>query len=182
MYEFFTKNGFCCPHTLCGSRATFRYEHLRRELGTRFIAKPRFGSLGRGVVLVDSEKALQDLPDGDWIFQTFIDTACGTDKPRDIRIFAAGGRVLAAVERTGAKGGIVSNVHQGGECARTEVPEAVTQTALSVIKKAGLLYGTADFLYDGSTYWLCEINASPGFEGVEKLGFNIAGGIIRLLQ
>ena len=179
MYEFFAKNGFCCPKTLCGSRTTFRYEYLCSELGTPFIAKPRFGSLGRGIVLVDFEKVLQSLPDGDWIFQTFIDTACGTDNPRDIRIFAAGGRVLAAVERTGVKGGIVSNVHQGGECAKKEVPESVTKTALSVIEKAGLWYGTADFLYDGSTYWLCEINASPGFEGVEKLGFNIAGAIIQ---
>ena len=179
MYEFFKANGFCCPQTLCGTKDSFEYEYLAQKLGTPFIAKPRYGSLGRGIVMIESSQSLQELPDGDCVFQTFIDTACGTDCPRDVRIFAVGGMVAAVVERVGQKGGIVSNVHQGGMCATKEVPVYVITTALSAIKKAGLWYGTADFLYDGKTYYLCEINASPGFEGVEKLGFNIAGDIIR---
>ena len=179
MYEFFVESGFCCPKTLCGTKNSFEFAYLVKELGIPFIAKPRFGSLGRSIVAVESPQSLQKLPDGDWIFQAFIDTACGTDHPRDVRVFAVGGRVVAVVERTGTKGGIVSNVHQGGECSKKEVPECVIETALSAIKKAGLWYGTADFLFDGKTYYLCEINASPGFEGVEKLGFNIAGDIIR---
>lgn len=182
MYEFFKANGFCCPQTICGTKDSFEYEYLAQKLGTPFIAKPRFGSLGRCVTLVDSGTKLQSLPDCDWVFQIFIDTACGTDCPRDVRIFAVGGMVAAVVERVGQKGGIVSNVHQGGMCATKEVPVYVITTALSAIKKAGLLYGTADFLYDGKTYYLCEINASPGFEGVEKLGFNIAKTIIQCLQ
>ena len=179
MYEFFKRNGFCCPQTLCGTKDSFEFEYLVQELGRPFIAKPRFGSLGRGVAIVDSGTKLQNLPDGDWVFQTFIDTACGTDCPRDVRVFAVGGKVAAVVERVGQKGSIVSNVHQGGMCVAKEVPDFVVETALDAIKKAGLLYGTADFLYDGKTYYLCEINASPGFEGVEKLGFNIAGTFVR---
>ncbi|MBO7486524.1 MAG: hypothetical protein J6T84_10745 [Spirochaetaceae bacterium] len=182
MYEFFKANGFCCPQTLCGTKNSFEYEYLAQKLGTPFIAKPRFGSLGRCVTLVDSGAKLQSLPDGYWVFQTFVDTSCGADCPRDVRVFAVGGKVAAVVERVGQKGGIVSNVHQGGMCVAKEVPACVIETAVDTIKKAGLLYGTADFLYDGKTYYLCEINASPGFEGVEKLGFNIAKTIIQCLQ
>ena len=46
------------------------------------------------------------------------------------------------------------------------------QTAVSAVKNAGLLYGSADFLIlqdsQPAQFFLCEINASPGFEGIEN--------------
>ena len=40
--------------------------------------------------------------------------------------------------------------------------------ALESTKILGLDIGGVDLLYDGDSYKICEVNSSPGFNGMEK--------------
>lgn len=84
---------------------------------------------------------------------------------------------------------IRSNVSSGGRFLPTETEKQenrrffLEETMEKVYSLSGLFYGTADFLFKSETALvLCEINASPGFEGLEKqLHVNIAGKLIEAI-
>lgn len=144
------------------------FDFLQKSLKLPFVAKPRFGSLGRGVFLVNSKEEFDSIDKTNYIFQEFIETRIKDSKPKDFRLFVCNGKILASVQRIGSENSILSNISQGGFCQKIEIPEQLKEIALFAIKKAGLFYGSVDFLFDGEKFYLCEINASPGFEGLEK--------------
>ena len=54
----------------------------------------------------------------------------------------------------------------------------------TIARETGLKYGTVDFLYlaGDAGFTVCEINAAPGFEGLEgATGLDIAGILVDLL-
>jgi gamma-F420-2:alpha-L-glutamate ligase len=181
------------------------------------VAKPRFGSRGRGVTLAESEKDLDALlespnmaeagkvpaanepeqskatgtaqkPTGgdEYILQEYVAASRG----RDLRIFFAGGEILAAAERRSADGTLVSNACAGGIMSLADSERGAAQKAetlaLEIAREAGLWYGSVDFLYtdeEETDVTVCELNASPGFEALEtQCGLNIASHIVATLE
>lgn len=183
MYAFFAENGFPFPKV-------YSYTEIQSFCDYDFplIVKPTFGSQGRAVHLLKNKDALccflhMGICFDDWIFQEYI----AYTGSRDIRIFFCNGAVLATVERCGS--GLTSNVHQNEyNTVQTRIrPISVAplyiNMALDIACKSGLFYGTVDFLHVTETeLTVCEINASPGFEGIEKqTGSRIAERIIQEL-
>ena len=134
------------------------------------------GSQGKGIIKVDSHAQLEDLVDmldtgKPLIFQEFIAASSG----KDLRVFVIGGRVVGAMMRVAAKGNFKANVHQGGTVKPVKISPQVEWLVLETVKIVGLDIAGVDLLIDKNTYKICEVNSSPGFEGLEKaLGENIA--------
>ena len=169
------------------------------------VIKPRFGSRGEGVILVRAQSELARLgissghsapgrsdpghiaPGDDLIAQEYIAASRG----RDLRAFFAGGEVLAAAIREGESGSFLSNACAGGRFTGTvELPEFWRRTVLSIARESGLWYGSVDFLFTGErdlaspdSLTVCEINAAPGFEALERdCGLDIAGPLVEALM
>lgn len=162
-----------------------QFELIKQQLGLPFIAKPRFGSMGRNIALIKIEEQLRAAlqKDTPLLFQEFIETKTDFQNRSDLRFFVIGGKVAACALRIAPDGeSIASNAHQGGLMKAYNAPKELEKLAISVIARAGLDYGTADFLLPSANAekpLLCEINACPGFEALEtQLNINIAEQII----
>jgi gamma-F420-2:alpha-L-glutamate ligase len=197
--RFLTSHGYPTPETLSLADAARQVDSLTFPL----VVKPRFGSRGEGVALVRDGDALLKrvalstdaaaaLPaaaglsaganavSGEYIAQRFIESSRG----RDVRVFFAGGDVLAVAGRTNADDALLSNACAGGVTSSLTgewFGKWATMT-LDIAREAGLWYGTVDWLYDGDGMTVCEINSSPGFESLEKAcDLDIAGAIVERL-
>ncbi len=164
-----------------------QFELIKQQLGLPFIAKPRFGSMGRNIALIKNEEQLRGAlqKDTPLLFQEFIETKTDFQNRSDLRFFVIGGKVAACALRIAPDGeSIASNAHQGGLMKAYNAPKELEKLAISVIARAGLDYGTADFLLpstDAEKYLLCEINACPGFEALEtQLDMHIAEQLVSL--
>lgn len=168
-----------------GTSLSRQFELIKQQLGLPFIAKPRFGSMGRNIALIKNEEQLRGAiqTDTPLLFQEFIETKTDFQNRSDLRFFVIGGKVAACVLRITSDGeSIASNAHQGGLMKAYNAPKEIEELAISVIARTGLDYGTADFLLPSANAekpLLCEINACPGFEALEtQLNISIAEQII----
>lgn len=173
----------------CGGRGSAslsrQFELIKQQLGLPCIAKPRFGSMGRNIALIKIEEQLRGAlqTDTPLLFQEFIETKTAFQNRSDLRFFVIGGKVAACALRIAKDSeSIASNAHQGGLMKACNAPKELEKLAISVIARAGLDYGTADFLLPSANAekpLLCEINACPGFEALEtQLNISIAEQII----
>jgi RimK family alpha-L-glutamate ligase len=158
--------------------------------GYPLVAKPRYGSRGMGVQLVSNAENLMAIPP-EYIFQEYIAPSHG----RDLRFFFAGKEVLAVALRYSRDGAFVSNSCVGGVMSVPGYSEEILRPwkamTIDIARKAGLWYGTVDYLFletgqDGGdkplSLTVCELNAAPGFEALEKdCGIDIAGALIERL-
>ena len=73
-----------------------------------------------------------------------------------------------AMKRESNDGDFRANVTRGGGAKPVELDEQMEYLALESTKILGLDIGGVDLLYDGDGYKICEVNSSPGFNGMEK--------------
>ncbi|MDX9956922.1 MAG: hypothetical protein RBT68_00645 [Spirochaetia bacterium] len=158
-----------------------------------FVAKPRYGKMGRGVVLMESHEQWSEYQaeaaakGQETIVQEFIGAATG----RDIRFFFADFTVSSGTNMDSAAGwvcvmrsapGFLSNAHAGGSMCTFTPPEYLQREAERIFAASGLIYGTVDFLFaneEGSQFVVCELNANPGFEELERsMKIDVAAAII----
>ncbi len=149
----------------------------------RVIVKPIVGSRGLGQVLVE---------DVDVAFQVFKTLAQFKqpifveeylEKPgRDIRLFVAGGRVVAAMYRYAPPACWKTNIAQGGR-GEAMVPDSeLEELAVRSAEVLGLDYAGVDVVEGQEGYVVLEINACPGFEGLMSVtGSDIPKEIVSLL-
>ena len=168
-------HGLPIPKTLL-AKFPLNLDAIKREFTYPIILKKASGSQGKGIVKLESHAQLEDLVDmldtvKPIIFQEFISASTG----RDLRVFVVGGRVVGAMMRIAAKGQFKANVHQGGTVKPVKISPQVEWLVLETVKIIGLDIAGVDLLIDEKTYKICEVNSSPGFDGLEKaLGENIA--------
>ena len=113
------------------------------------------------------------------LVQEFIKEAGGTD----IRCLVVGGKVVAAMQRTGAEGEFRSNLHRGGTAQTVKISPEERSTAVRAAKSMGLNVCGVDLLRANHGPVVMEVNSSPGLEGVEKAtGKDIAGMIIEYIE
>ncbi|MGD9939025.1 MAG: RimK family alpha-L-glutamate ligase [Clostridia bacterium] len=158
-----------------------------------FVAKPRFGKMGRGVMLMESQEQWSEYQaeaaakGQETIVQEFIGAATG----RDIRFFFADFTASSGTNMDSAAGwvcvmrsapGFLSNAHAGGSMCTFTPPEYLQREAERIFAASGLIYGTVDFLFaneEGSQFVVCELNANPGFEELERsMKIDVAAAII----
>lgn len=196
---FFASHGASHPRTEGFSSVSA--DPSRPPLPYPFVAKPRFGKMGRGVALIESEadwvaylqaarprapgetvpaSARPDAFEPDYLAQDYLAASRG----RDIRFFFASwaeGSPWVAVERQGPD--FLSNAHAGAHMRAYSPPPGLSATAERLFDSSGLAYGTVDFLYadeSGVAFAACELNACPGFEELERAtGLDAAAAILR---
>jgi len=107
--------------------------------------------------------------------QEFIKEAGGTD----IRALVVGGKVVAAMQRTGAADEFRSNLHRGGSAKVIKITPEERSTAVRAAKRMGLNVCGVDLLRSNHGPVIMEVNSSPGLEGIETAtGKDVAGQII----
>ncbi|MEM8838497.1 MAG: 30S ribosomal protein S6--L-glutamate ligase [Pseudomonadota bacterium] len=143
------------------------------------------GTQGLGVVLADTDRSAKSVIEAfratntNILVQEFIKEAGGTD----IRAIVIGGKVVAAMKRTGGEGEFRSNLHRGGSAEVVKLAPEERSTAVRAAKSMGLNVCGVDMLRANHGAVVLEVNSSPGLEGVEKAtGLDIAGKIIQFIE
>ena len=153
--------------------------------GAPCIIKLLEGTQGIGVVLGETTGAAKSMIEAfgglnaNILVQEFIKEAGGTD----IRAFVIGGKVIAAMQRSGAEGDFRSNIHRGGSAATIKITPEERSTAIRSAKALGLNVCGVDMLRSNHGPVVMEVNSSPGLEGIEgATNKDIAGMIIEFIE
>jgi len=153
--RFFEKTDVAVPRTF--DAATPR-DVILKELGLPFLAKPRIGRGGRGVVVYNSEAEYRADRRGDLIFQEFI-----PGEEFDVNLFAGenGSTTTSVVLRkTALKQGIVGNALSVERDLHPAV-DALGRRTATLLGLAGPLDMDVRLRTDGTPV-LIEINARVG--------------------
>jgi ribosomal protein S6--L-glutamate ligase len=153
--------------------------------GAPVVIKLLEGTQGIGVVLADTKRSATSVVEAfrgagvNILLQEFIKEAGGTD----IRAIVVGGKVIAAMKRTGAEGDFRSNLHRGGSAQLIRLSSEERATAVRAAKTMGLNVCGVDMLRANHGPVVMEVNSSPGLEGVESAtGLDVAGKIIEHME
>jgi ribosomal protein S6--L-glutamate ligase len=183
--QLLARDGIGLPVTTFAHDPKQTEEVIRLAGGAPVVVKLLEGTQGIGVVLADTERSAKSVieafrgADVNIMVQEFIKEAGGTD----IRALVVGGKVVAAMKRTGADGEFRSNLHRGGSAMSIKISPEERATAIRAAKSMGLNVCGVDMLRSNHGPVVMEVNSSPGLEGVENAtGIDIAGKIIEFIE
>ncbi|WP_371157893.1 30S ribosomal protein S6--L-glutamate ligase [Jannaschia sp. 2305UL9-9] len=183
--QLLARDGIGLPVTTFAHDPKVADEVVALAGGTPVVIKLLEGTQGLGVVLADTDRSAKSVIEAfratntNILVQEFIKEAGGTD----IRAIVVGGKVIAAMKRTGAEGEFRSNLHRGGSANVIKLSPEERSTAVRAAKAMGLNCCGVDMLRANHGPVVMEVNSSPGLEGVEKAtGLDIAGKIIEYLE
>jgi len=183
--QLMARDGIGLPVTTFAHDPKQTAEVLKLAGGAPMVIKLLEGTQGIGVVLADTDRSAKSIIEAfrganvNIMVQEFIKEAGGTD----IRALVIGGKVIAAMKRTGAEGEFRSNLHRGGSAAAIKISPEERATAIRAAKSMGLNVCGVDMLRANHGPVVMEVNSSPGLEGVEKAtGIDIAGKIIDFIE
>ncbi|MFD1158483.1 30S ribosomal protein S6--L-glutamate ligase [Roseovarius aestuarii] len=149
------------------------------------IVKLLESTQGKGVVLAETRKAAESVIDAfrglkaNFLVQDFVKEAAG----EDIRCLVIGGKVVAAMKRTGAEGDFRSNLHRGGSAKSVKISKVERETAIRAARVFDLNKAGVDLLRSEAGPKVLEVNSSPGFEGIENsTGKNIVGNLYEMIE
>lgn len=183
--QLLARDGIGLPTTTFAHDPKQTEEVLDLAGGAPVVIKLLEGTQGIGVVLADTKRSAKSVVEAfrgagvNILVQEFIKEAGGTD----IRAIVIGGKVVAAMKRTGAAGDFRSNLHRGGTAEIIKLTAKERTTAIKSAKAMGLNVCGVDMLRAERGPVVMEVNSSPGLEGVEKAtGLDIAGMIISHIE
>ena len=183
--QLMARDGIGLPVTTFAHDPKITDEVIKLAGGAPVVVKLLEGTQGIGVVLADTDRSAKSVieafrgADVNIMVQGFIKEAGGTD----IRAFVIGGRVVAAMKRTGAEGEFRSNLHRGGSAEVVRLSPEERSTAIRAAKAMGLNVCGVDMLRANHGPVVMEVNSSPGLEGVEAAtGIDIATKIIEFIE
>jgi len=183
--QLLARDGIGLPVTTFAHDPKQTEEVLKLAGGAPVVIKLLEGTQGLGVVLADTDRSAKSVVEAfrsanvNILVQEFIKEAGGTD----IRCLVVGGKVVAAMQRTGAEGEFRSNLHRGGSAKTIKISPEERSTAVRAAKSMGLNVCGVDLLRANHGPVVMEVNSSPGLEGVEKAtGKDIAGMIIEYIE
>lgn len=183
--QLLARDGIGLPVTTFAHDAKQTEEVIKVAGGAPLVVKLLEGTQGIGVVLADTDRSATSVVEAfrganiNILVQEFIKEAGGTD----IRAFVVGGKVIAAMKRTGAEGDFRSNLHRGGSANVVKLSPEERSTAVRSAKTMGLNVCGVDMLRSNHGPVVMEVNSSPGLEGIEKAtDIDVAGKIIEFLE
>jgi ribosomal protein S6--L-glutamate ligase len=143
------------------------------------------GTQGIGVVLAETNNAAESVIEAfrglkhNILVQEFIKEAGSSD----VRCFVVGGKVVAAMLRTGKEGDFRSNIHRGGKAEKVKITPEERSTAVRAAKIMGLNVAGVDILRSNHGPVVMEVNSSPGLQGIEgATGKNVAEIVIQFIE
>ncbi len=169
--QYLAFNGFPVPNSSFAPNPEFFESALENVGGVPVIMKLPRSSQGKGVMKISKTDESQSIADVMWgleqdtIVQEFIPT-----KPMsDIRVLVLGKKVIGSVRRIVPKKGFRSNHNRGGIFAEFNLNAEIEELAISVAIACGLEIAGIDFLETKNGFLILEVNASPGFKGIEEI-------------
>lgn len=144
---------------------------VEKYLNFPVIVKTVYGSRGAGVFLSENRRSFLDLmqliestkPNVNIILQETIKTSLG----RDLRVFVVGGKIVGCMQRTSKSDSFKANFSAGGDVSAYPVNSEIEWLARESAQILSLDIAGIDLLFDGDHFKICEVNASPGFKGLE---------------
>ncbi len=146
------------------------------------VLKPITGFGGLGVQLIDREFDLENVYDylkfhsqmfgkGAYLLQEYV-----RGPGFDIRAFVMDKQVVATMQRVSSDG-FVTNIHAGGKPRPNDVD--ITDLAVrAAVSVKGRMVGVDIIPDQEGDFWVLEVNATPGWTGLQKVtGIDIAGKI-----
>ena len=183
--QILAKYGLGLPLTAYANDPKAAEEIIKAVNGPPVVIKLLEGTQGIGVVLAETMSSAKSVIEAfrganvNILVQEFIKEAGGTD----IRALVVGGKVVAAMKRTGAADDFRSNLHRGGSAEVIKITPAERSTAVSAARRMGLNVCGVDMLRSNHGPVIKEVNSSPGLEGIETAtGKDVAGQIIAFIE
>ncbi|MEE9275417.1 MAG: RimK family alpha-L-glutamate ligase [bacterium] len=183
--QLLARNGLPVPRSAFAPDPRYLPAALRAVGGAPVVVKLPRSTQGKGVMRAGTREEAQALADAMWslerdvILQEYAEEAGG----RDLRLFVVGGEAIAAVRRRAPRGAFRSNLHLGGSVRRARITKEAKDLALRACRLCGLEVAGVDFLETKKGLLLLELNAAPGFEGIERAtGGDIASRIVDHLE
>ncbi len=183
--QILSRHGVDMPRTVFASNNASVKDVIRLVGGVPMVLKILEGTQGKGVVLIENEKAAKSVLDAfngikaDFLVQEFIAEAGGAD----IRAFVVNGKVVGAMKRQGDESDFRSNLHQGGTATVIKLSKEEKAVALAAAKAMGLAVCGVDMILSARGPLVMEVNSSPGLEGIENAtGNDIAGKIMSYIE
>jgi gamma-F420-2:alpha-L-glutamate ligase len=162
-------------------------DFVERNIGFPAIVKTLSGSFGAGVFLAETKRQFKDLiklaeitkKSYNIIVQEFIKESFG----KDIRVFVLNNKVVGCMMRQSTDDDFRANITRGGEGIPYQIDDDIEWLGGESARLLGLDIAGVDLLFDDSGYKICEVNSSPGFEGMEKFTkTNIAEKIVNYVR
>jgi ribosomal protein S6--L-glutamate ligase len=183
--QLLARDGIGLPVTAFTNDAGRTDEILKIVGGAPVVVKLLEGTQGIGVVLGETHKSAKSVIEAFHgaeiaiLVQEYVKEASG----RDIRVFVIGGKVVAAMQRTGATGEFRSNLHRGGHAESVKISPEERKTAILAAKSMGLNVCGVDLLRADEGPVVMEVNSSPGLEGIEQsTKVDVASRIVEFLE
>jgi tetrahydromethanopterin:alpha-L-glutamate ligase len=171
-FYLFRRAGLPIPRTIVTAKLAVAAKAVE-TFGTA-LAKPTFGSQGKGIVKLESSHPdlvarltalIQER--GVLYLQEFI-----PNQGRDIRVFVVGDEALAAIYRVSSAGAYVSNLSQGGRPLQCELTGELQELAVRATRAIGADFAGVDLLEGADGLVVLEINGTPSGKGI-----NLACGV-----
>jgi gamma-F420-2:alpha-L-glutamate ligase len=162
-------------------------DFVERNIGYPAIIKTLSGSFGAGVFLCENRKQLQQLlkmaeitkPSYNIIIQEFIKESHG----KDLRVLVVNGKVVGCMMRQSIDDDFRANITRGGEGIPYQIDDDIEWLGGESARLLNLDIAGVDLLFDGDGYRICEVNSSPGFEGMDKFTkTNVAEQIVTYVK
>ncbi len=180
-FQLLTRRNINMPRTVVAREPHQIGAALAAVGGPPVVLKLIQGTQGIGVILAETEQAVQSVLDTLWslgqtiLIQEFVAESEG----RDIRALVIGNRVVTAMRRQARFGEFRSNIHRGAGGSIVELDEEYRRAAVQATQVMGLRLAGVDLLESREGPKVMEINSSPGFEGLERAtGLDIAKAIL----
>ena len=160
---------------------------VEKHLNFPVIIKTLSGSFGAGVFMAETKKQLAQLikmaeitNEGyDIILQEFIEDSYG----KDLRVLVINGKVAGCMMRQAVDDDFRANITRGGEGIPYQITEDIEWLGGESARLLGLDIAGVDLLFDNGGYKICEVNSSPGFEGMDEFTHtNIAEDIVNFVK
>lgn len=177
-----SSDSFSVPLYLLSSGSA-SFDYLVSKLGLPFVAKGLDRSMGQEIFLIKSEADYEAMRSGfatdkEWLFEECITSSLG----RDLRLFSIRGKAVACMQRT-SRSDFRANVARGADVTSYRIDSALEKIAYDVYRQSKLDFTGIDLLFGNDGYVFCEVNITPGLEGIEQAsGVNVAGEIIAVAK
>lgn len=180
--QILTKHGLAIPNSLMISSPDNVDIAADKLGGFPLVMKDPYGTYGKGVVLVESLNsarsvlhALMGYYPKPVLMQEFVKESKGSDA----RIFVVGGKVIAAMQRQALEGDFRSNMELGGEASAYTPTTEEAELACAAARALDLEIAGVDIIQSSRGPLVLEVNANPGFKGLEATtGVDVAAEIV----
>lgn len=143
----------------------------------KVVLKPRFGSNGRGIVILDKNKLRNGIKK-DTIVQEFVDSSNGVldvKKTHDLRVIIVDGKINHSYIRVPKYKNLLCNAYLGAKkifIKNDEIPSSILKRIKKIdshFQHYGPRIYSADFAMDENNKpWLIELNSKPGMMYYDK--------------